>query len=71
MAVTPGALGRRYLPFIALGAVQVLLVAVAPSKGPQAGTSVASGASVGPGGASAGANGGLYCAASKEEKQQG
>ncbi|MCU1460663.1 MAG: hypothetical protein JWO37_738 [Acidimicrobiales bacterium] len=32
MATTPGALGRRYLPFIALAAVQVLLVAVAPSK---------------------------------------
>ncbi|MEY2470823.1 MAG: hypothetical protein QOK28_152 [Actinomycetota bacterium] len=32
MSQTPGALGRRYLPFIALAAVQVLLVAIAPSK---------------------------------------
>jgi hypothetical protein len=36
MADTPSSLGRRYLPFIAIAAVQVLLVAVAPSKGPQA-----------------------------------
>ncbi|MEY2399129.1 MAG: hypothetical protein QOJ00_2303 [Actinomycetota bacterium] len=36
MAQTPGALGRRYLPFLALAAVQVLLVAIAPSKVPSA-----------------------------------
>jgi hypothetical protein len=34
MSQTPGALGRRYLPFLALAAVQVLLVAIAPSKVP-------------------------------------
>lgn len=34
MATTPGALGRRYLPFIALAAVQVLVIALAPSRGP-------------------------------------
>ncbi|MEY2469698.1 MAG: hypothetical protein QOF21_2396 [Actinomycetota bacterium] len=39
MPEAPGALGRRYLPFLALAAVQVLLVAVAPSKVPT--TSVA------------------------------
>ena len=33
MADTPGAIGRRYLPFLAVAAVQVLLVAVAPSRG--------------------------------------
>lgn len=46
MAVTPGRLGRRYLPFILVAAVQVLLVAVAPSSGPLAGShqQVASGA---------------------------
>src|SRR5438094_3933158 len=32
MALTPGALGRRYAPFIAVAAVQVLLVAIVPSK---------------------------------------
>jgi hypothetical protein len=38
MAVTPSRLGRRYLPFLAVAAVQVLLVAVAPSRGPLAGS---------------------------------
>lgn len=32
MSQTPGALGRRYLPFLVLAAVQVLIVAIAPSK---------------------------------------
>jgi hypothetical protein len=36
-AATPSRVGRRYLPFIALAAVQVLLVAVAPSSGPASG----------------------------------
>jgi hypothetical protein len=49
MAVTPGVLGRRYLPFIAVAAVQVLLVAIAPSKGPgnQSAAGVAAGSSTG------------------------
>lgn len=34
--MTPSRLGRRYLPFIAVAAVQVLLIAVAPSRGPLA-----------------------------------
>ncbi|MDQ1396961.1 MAG: hypothetical protein QOG64_2220 [Acidimicrobiaceae bacterium] len=34
MAETPASVGRRYLPFIAVAAVQVLLVAIAPSRGP-------------------------------------
>ncbi len=38
MAVTPSAVGRRYLPFVAVAAVQVLLVAVAPSHGLLAGS---------------------------------
>src|SRR5579859_6853276 len=46
MPQTPGALGRRYLPFLALAAVQVLLVAIAPSKVP--GTSAATSLSAGP-----------------------
>ncbi|MHB8671514.1 MAG: hypothetical protein ACYDAD_13325, partial [Acidimicrobiales bacterium] len=45
MAVTPGTLGRRYLPFIALAAVQVLLVAVAPSRPGNKVSSFASGRS--------------------------
>ena len=49
MATTPGALGRRYLPFIALAAVQVLLVAVSPSKAPSRVES-AGGRAIGPGG---------------------
>jgi len=32
MALTPGALGRRYAPFLAIAAVQVLLVAMTPSR---------------------------------------
>src|ERR1041385_4669625 len=34
MAQTPAAIGRRYAVFLAVAAVQVLLVAVAPSKAP-------------------------------------
>ncbi|HVT77306.1 MAG TPA: hypothetical protein VHD87_09765, partial [Acidimicrobiales bacterium] len=34
MSQTPGALGRRYLPFLILAAVQVLIIAIAPSKTP-------------------------------------
>lgn len=58
MAVTPGALGRRYLPFLAIAAVQVLLVAVAPSRAPSigAGQSVTSGA-LAPGGSQGGPGG--------------
>src|SRR5439155_19312217 len=48
----PGALGRRYLPFIALAAVQVLLVAVSPSK-PASRVESSSGRSIGPGGSAA------------------
>jgi len=33
VASSPGALGRRYLPFIALAAVQVIVIALAPSRG--------------------------------------
>lgn len=33
MAEAPGAIGRRYLPFLAVAAVQLLLVVIAPSKG--------------------------------------
>ncbi|HVV35793.1 MAG TPA: hypothetical protein VHC63_04260 [Acidimicrobiales bacterium] len=36
MSQTPGALGRRYLPFLILAAVQVLIIAIAPSKTPVA-----------------------------------
>ena len=32
MASSPGALGRRYLPFIALAAVQIIVIALAPSR---------------------------------------
>src|SRR2546421_11001865 len=42
-SVTPARLGRRYAPLIALAAVQVLLVAVAPSGPPK--STVAAGAS--------------------------
>src|SRR5436190_2037818 len=45
MSQTPGALGRRYLPFLALAAVQVLLVAIAPSKVPNANSAAATGSS--------------------------
>lgn len=44
MATTPSALGRRYAPFIALAAVQVLLVAVVPSKEAPSNASVVAGA---------------------------
>ena len=57
MASTPAALGRRYLPFIALAAVQVLLVALVPSRGPGKGTQVAS-SSYGAGAEAGGAGGG-------------
>ncbi|MBA2608852.1 MAG: hypothetical protein H0U92_07945 [Actinobacteria bacterium] len=43
MPQTPGALGRRYLPFLALAAVQVLLVAIAPSKVPTSNSAQSSG----------------------------
>jgi hypothetical protein len=44
--VTPSALGRRYAPFIALAAVQVLLVALVPSRAPDSTTdAIAGGAS--------------------------
>ena len=43
MPVAPGALGRRYLPFLALAAVQVLLVAIAPSKVPTTTVAASSG----------------------------
>ncbi len=62
MATTPGALGRRYAPFLILAAVQVLLVAVVPSKGTRvqtgdfaAGTSGQSGVISGDAGAGTGA----------------
>src|SRR5436309_15710506 len=42
-SVTPARIGRRYAPLIALAAVQVLLVAVAPSGPPK--STVAAGAS--------------------------
>ena len=67
MASSPGALGRRYLPFIALAAVQVIVIALAPSRGGvnasagQYGTgssAVASGASSN-GSTGAGSSGGL------------
>src|SRR5437764_6183095 len=48
MADTPAALGRRYLPFIAVAAVQVLLVAIAPSKGPSAAKNQEVAAAAGP-----------------------
>ena len=38
---TPNALGRRYAPFIAVAAVQVLLVAITPSKDSDRGNEVA------------------------------
>jgi hypothetical protein len=69
MADTPSSLGRRYLPFIAIAAVQVLLVAVAPSKGPQAvragdvasgavnGNTLSNGAAAGDSGAASGSGG--------------
>jgi hypothetical protein len=44
MPTTPNALGRRYAPFIAVAAVQVLLVAITPSKDGGRGNQVASGA---------------------------
>jgi len=52
VAMTPAALGRRYAPLIVLAAVQVLLVAVAPSS-PNSGTSA-----YGSGGGSFAAGGG-------------
>ncbi|MEA3075751.1 MAG: hypothetical protein QOF60_659 [Actinomycetota bacterium] len=44
MTLTPARLGRRYAPLVALAAVQVLLVAVAPSGPPQPKSNVAAGA---------------------------
>jgi hypothetical protein len=65
MATTPGALGRRYAPFLILAAVQVLLVAVVPSKGTRvqtgdfaAGTSGQSGVISGDAGAGTGTGAG-------------
>lgn len=53
MSLTPARLSRRYAPLIALAAVQVLLVAVAPSGPPKATSSLAATAQPGftPGGA--------------------
>ena len=61
MADTPSSLGRRYLPFIAIAAVQVLLVAVAPSRGPGAGGAAQVTGGLGP----AGGQGGEGAAASE------
>jgi len=53
MSLTPARIGRRYAPLVALAAVQVLLVAVAPSGPPKSTSNVAAAAQPGftPGGA--------------------
>src|SRR4051794_17836952 len=45
MPSTPGVLGRRYAPLLALAAVQVLLVAVAPSTVKHSSTAAGDGSS--------------------------
>lgn len=76
MAATPGTLGRRYAPLIALALVQVLLVALAPSNGPSStlaagqgfnangtgayGSAGTSGGSAGSGGATGSAGGAAF-----------
>jgi hypothetical protein len=59
MPMTLSRLGRRYLPFVAIAAVQVLLVAVAPSRSPV----TVSGQQTSPGGSDFGGNGGAQGAA--------
>src|SRR3954453_3685566 len=58
MPVTPASLGRRYAPFIALAAVQVLLVAIVPSKVGKSSTDVAAFGTNGTGTAATGGTGG-------------
>jgi hypothetical protein len=67
MGVTPGRLGRRYAPFIVLAAVQVLLVAIVPSKGLHGNgtpSQVASGGPAGSAGSGAGGSTGVAGAGS-------
>ena len=57
MAVTPGSLGRRYAPFLAIAAVQVLLVAIVPSRDASHNQDLSAGAGNGTYAATAGAGG--------------